>query len=210
MSFTYQEVQDDALVLLKDAAQATYDDDLMAMLVNDAVQIVRKVVARQCPSMIWSTKAINLVDANAGPYEISSDFESPLFLLDEYGKNVGESYRGEFSVSDRSGKPDGYWIEGYAPANLYVNSTPAQAYAWTLYYIATVARKAVGDFDDNMALPDFLREPLVQWVKRFAADSQEYDVTDEDGKIRIMTDLVGDIMVSRRPKMEINISGVGF
>ncbi len=210
MAFTYDELIADARTDLKDENGVTYKAPLMTKLVNDAVQIARKLLAAQNPEMIWTTKAINLAAANAGPYAISTDFESPVKLLDEYEKEIGDSYRGEYNVSSRSGKPDGVWIEGHAPANLYVNSTPEKAYAWTLYYIATAARVASAGTSAACPLPAFLREKLVAWIVKFAADSKEFITTTEDQKIKLMEELVGDILLSRRSKIVLNVTGVGF
>lgn len=206
--FTYNDIKTDALIDLKGQSKAAYKDTLVNKIVNDAVQLARKVIAASCPSMIWQSKAIGLVAGNSGPYEISSDFESPVMLLDENNREVDMSYRGEFNVPQRKGKPDGFWIEGHSPANIYVNATPNKAYAWTLYYIATIAR--VVDFDSYVPLPALCREALAEWVVKWAGQSQEYDTTDEDVKLKMMHGMLSDILRSRRPKIAFSVSGVDF
>ena len=209
MAFTYADIISDARVDLKDTAGGTYKAAPMLKWANDAVQIARKVLARLNPEMIQSSKAINLTTVlGSGPYVITSDFEQPMKLLDEYSREIDSSYRGEFDVSNRSGKPDGYWIEGHDPAQIFVNSTPNQAYAWTLYYIATVARAT--DAATSIALPDFLREKLVAWLVKFAGANKEFDTSSEDEQIAVMEKLLADILIKRRSKIVLNISGVGF
>ena len=208
MAFTYADIISDARVDLKDSSGTTYKDTPMLKWANDAVQICRKVTARICPELIQSSVAVSLLTANAGPYDLPVSLETPLRMLDEDGYEVGDSYRGEYSVSNRSGKPDGWWIEGYNPPQALMNSTPNQAYAWTLYYIATVARAAAAA--DTITLPDFLREKLAKWLTWYAANSKEFDVASESDQIKMMEELTADILVSRRPAMELRISGVGF
>ncbi len=208
MAFTYDDIISDARVDLKDTAAATWSAATMLKFANDVVQLARKAIARMNPEMIWTSKGINLELNNPGPYAISSDFESPVDLFDEYGKPVGRSYRGQYTVSQRSGKPDGYWIEGHAPANIYVTKMPNQAYAWTLYYIATVARAAGAS--TSIALPDFLREKMAVWLVKYAAENKEFETMSEDRKIALMERHLADILTARASDMELTISGVGF
>lgn len=210
MSFSYNDVKNDALIDLKGTGKAAYGDTLMNKLVIDSVLIARKITARKCPELIWTAKTINLLVDNAGPYEIANDLETPVKLLNEDGEQIdlNNSYRGEFSVSNRDMTPDGNWIEGYAPAQLFFNATPTEALAWTLYYIASIARTT--DTTGNVPLPDFFREALTAWVVKFAAGTQEYSTIDEDQRIQLMESLVGDILIKRRPKMQLIIKGVDF
>jgi hypothetical protein len=206
--YTYDDIKADALIDLKGSGKAAYGDTLMNKLVRDAVQIARKTVAQRCPEMIWTTKAISLLEDNAGPYDISVDFESVVKLLDEEDNEIETSFRGKYNVANRTMKPDGYWIEGYAPARIYVNATPDQAYAWTLYYIATIARQT--DFTQDVPLPSFFREALTVWVVKFAGGIEEYNTVDEDAKISLMESLMSKILLTRAPAREISWSGVGF
>jgi hypothetical protein len=209
-TYTYNDLINDALIDLKGTGKAAYGTTLMQKLCNDAVQIARKTIARKCPDMIQSSRPISLIAGNSGPYNISSDFETPLRLIDESGKEmeVVNSYRGEYNVVARRMRPDGNWIEGHAPAQMFFNATPQQAYAWTIYYIATVQR--VSDFTQYVPLPVFTREPIAKWIVKFAANTQEYIASDEDQQIGLMESMMADILRLRRPAIKLRITGVGF
>lgn len=209
-TYTYNDLINDALIDLKGTSKAAYGTTLMNKLCNDAVQIARKTIARKNPEMIQSSKIINITQNVSGPYSISSNFETPIKLIDEYGKNmaVNNSYRGEKNITNRIARPDGNWIEGYAPAQLFFNAMPDKAYQWTMYYIASVQR--VTDFTQYVPLPIFTREPIAKWMVYFAANVQEYETSEEKSQISMMEGFLGEILRARRPEFKLVVKGVSF
>jgi hypothetical protein len=219
MSFKYSDVQTLALIDLADPQGANdFYVSALPKIINDVVIIMNRRVGEKNPELIWKSFAVNLTAATGyGPYALPNadptKFETPVMLLDENQRPIGDSFRGEQRVGaiadgQRQGKPTGYWIEGDDPANLYVNSVPTTNYAWVLYYIATIARQA--DLSQNVPLPNFCQEAIVSVVVKFAAMGQEYATQDEDQKIAVVDGSLGTILRKRRAKFKLKVKGVGF
>lgn len=211
MSFTLQNVADDARQYLKDTAASnnTYADALMLRLINDGIQIIRRIGSQIDPFIFSVSSTIPLTAVvGYGAYNLPASFERMVRIEDTDNDEVLKGSRALSDHHDVNGEPDKYFIEGRNPRKLYFNKTPVSSYTFTYWYIPTETRAVA--LSETVPIDDYVREALVQWTIKTAGQVREYDITDEDGRILIMMPLIANIFSFGAQDIDFEVVGLDF
>lgn len=211
MAFTLQNVADDARQYLKDTATSnnTYADALLLRLINDGIQIIRRIGSQIDQFMFASSSTIALTAAAGyGPYSLPAAFERMVRIEDSDNDEVLRGSRALSDHNDVSGEPDKYFIEGRNPRKIYFNKTPDSSYTFTYWYVPTETRAAA--LSETVPLDDYIREALVQWTIKMAGQVREYDTKDEDERLAIMMPLVSNIFIAGAQDIDFEVVGLSF
>lgn len=209
--FTYQSVLDDVNVKLRNSDNQNWEASPLLSLLNDAVQLMSHALAMGVPEAFASSVEIPILTATGyGPYNLPLDFKYEAMILDDQtpAKELRKINRAKSRHAVSTGQPREYFLEGRFPVKMYFGSRPDRDRTYTLYYIPQIARTA--DATTYVPLEGFCFEPLVQAVCKFAGQMDEYLTMDEDQKLAIMMQYVGQIIVARANPVEISIGGCGF
>lgn len=213
MSFTYTGAITSANIKLRNIQKANWDDTDMLDLMNDAVQLMRHALAWVNPFMFASNYTVPLTVAGGyGPYNLPSDFKVPVVMLDDNtpAQEVVKSnrYASHHQESPGSNRPTEWWPEEFNPTKAYFNYIPDASRSYTLYYVPTVSRET--DPAQNVPLPDYCFEPLVQFVMMMAGDMDEYITKTEQDKLAMLMPLLDSIVIAASPEIQFDVEGVGF
>lgn len=211
MAFTLQNVADDARQYLKDTATSnnTYADALLLRLINDGIQIIRRIGSQIDQFMFAASDTIALTAVvGYGSYSLPATFERMVRIEDSDNDEVLRGSRALSDHNDVTGEPDKYFIEGRNPRKIYFNKTPDSSYTFTYWYVPTVTRAAA--LSESVPLDDYVREALVQWTVKVAGQVREYETTDEDGRIGLMMPLIANIFISGAQEIDFEVEGVDF
>ncbi len=186
MSFTGQQVANDARALMRDPGAVNWTDATMITVIQEGIDIIRRLLERENPDFWSKPMTVNLTVAGAnGPYTVPADFSYLVALQDIYLNDLVPVRRESVAPSIASGPPRGYWMEGFEENTvIYFDMNPDQAYAYKGRYMPKAT--TIAAITDNVPLPDFCRTVLKVWTTKVAFQMDEYATMDEDQKMSIV------------------------
>jgi hypothetical protein len=212
MAVTYQAVITSANLKLKNTNN--YQKWTLATMLdalNDGVQLMLHSLGYSNPPMFGSQANVSLtVLGEHGPYNLPSDFKAPFLLLDDSipAQEVLKKSRLTSTHEQGTGCPTEYWLEGFNPTKIYFNSKTDIDRTFVMYYLSQKARET--DVNQNIPLPDYCMEPLVQWVVKMCGDIDEYETSTEAQKLAFMDSIVESIVLANAPETILEVEGCGW
>lgn len=211
MSFTYQQVIDDADIKLRNVDKQNWDADIGLSLLNDAIQYLLHAAAFRDPDQYATSYTIPLLVATGyGPYDLPAAFKHEVRILDDQTqpKPIVKINKVDSKHGSGSGRPSGYWLQGRNPTKIYFNMQLDVNRNFTLEYIAVIARQSSAGLGNYVPLEPYFFEVLVQWLVKFAGDMDEYLTMTEAEKIKLMNSMISGIVARRANPPRLTMSGI--